>query len=566
MGEQAFAPLVPQEQAPSAMLESTLAQGRPLAPLPAPTGPAQPAQKEPGTFWPTAIAVIAAAEGNFGPLTQIMEQKRKTKLFAQVPGIMTEVSRLTNTGKIDEANEYLQKQSALLGSRAPEIKEHFAPHLARIAKWQEGMTQKKQFVNMERKLQKVLPDYSPTRKAMVDALADVETPMTYEQFQKAMADVDPKIFLSEGREIRSLPIGGTETKALPNVAQKGDITTEAYTRIGAKFPNLTPDVITDVLNAGSPEEKAHMNTLVSTAKQETLSFEYGKATMPEPAIRDAMRENGVSTYELAHGTYSGEQVKQGIAQNFQREIMHAQAPYKAQLLENPFFTSGGRVMAISQTEGPTYGKILKNVNWRDAEAAGGAAIWPTDHVIANVIPLQTAQQNFQDLMPLIHYTTEEGAIARIGEGVAQYINNRVPGGLTPDMSKRQVAAALVKGIVEQLANAGQVKREDMKQIHETLGGAFSTKANADAGIEAFSVFIKNKLDPYVKQQQGIPKASIPAATLSKGTQTTLPGNALNLPIKPPSEAVVPPPEGTPAPPATTSTTKTGVVIDWSKAK
>ena len=56
-------------------------------------------EQEYKSAWPTVIAIIAAGNGNMGPLFKLVEQKRMTAVFKQLNTFLTPAQQLANSGK-----------------------------------------------------------------------------------------------------------------------------------------------------------------------------------------------------------------------------------------------------------------------------------------------------------------------------------------------------------------------------------------------------------------------------------------------------------------------------------
>src|SRR5262245_48996581 len=82
-------------------------------------------EKQQSSFLPNALAIGALLTGNFGPMIQLQEQKRKTAIANVLAPFASQAQQLVNQGKFEEALDLANQAGSQAGARAPEIAQFF---------------------------------------------------------------------------------------------------------------------------------------------------------------------------------------------------------------------------------------------------------------------------------------------------------------------------------------------------------------------------------------------------------------------------------------------------------
>jgi hypothetical protein len=132
--------------------------------------------KEP--IMPQVVAVLAALGGQFGPLMQIYEQRRKTQLSQAVTPHIIKVNQLVRMGKVDEAQSMIAALSSSAGPRSPELGQYLNQFAAKLDDMQAGFADAR-VLYADAKANITDPDDPrQSQVASLKMLLDTQTPMS----------------------------------------------------------------------------------------------------------------------------------------------------------------------------------------------------------------------------------------------------------------------------------------------------------------------------------------------------------------------------------------------------
>lgn len=193
-------------------------------------------------------AWLGAAKGDFRGIQAIEDSKRRTALAKSMVPEMTRVNKLIQTGKWEEASEFVNELAGSYGTRAEYLVPYFQQMQADIKKKQEGWQTLKAVRDayVEAGVTEGQPNY-PILKALNAAVEkrDIWSETSLQGFLTRSA---PHIQNIDGRITQTQPLTGrTTTEQLPAVTKASDVDDYIGNVVGGRN-NVTPRQIADIIN------------------------------------------------------------------------------------------------------------------------------------------------------------------------------------------------------------------------------------------------------------------------------------------------------------------------------
>lgn len=528
--------------------------------------------------WATVIAIAAAGEGNYGPLFQLTEQRRKTKIANEIAPVLAQTSNLTNQGKWEEAVKYLSEQSGLLGPRAPEMIPIINTRLQQIQKKQNDWQQLKEITTVyENRLKgveatggKIHPAQKINLKVLKDAVKS----------RSAIGETAVREMISSGKlDIRQItggtvlvdPMSGltqfepTEQFEMPanfNEYVSGNIgqTPTAIANFlnwkpGTGMPAEAASLKLDIGNVPpTPENQAMMRRQVEIYRKQWADFTIAKQVPLDAEISAANLAQGVPPEDIAFRRFGSPGDSKEKSENkmlnaldfiHKRRVVQEKAPidarldYPPQMQPTPMNAMNihtgqyNRTMSTREAlNSPDY------VVLTEKDSAKASGMFDIANRLRLSAPLLNALPNIDDISARIAF-------------LAQHNLDKVfP--INEDMTNIKMMQTLIKDASEYLMNPMGIPASRFQDMTKGVTSDVATKETMLATLEVFIPYFTARFNEWLTGEKG--KAMKSFGITEKNIKTKLPGTA--TPYKPP----VVKPKKTPKAPKGTTTSNTGAWI------
>jgi hypothetical protein len=510
-----------------------------------------------GSFWPNALAIGALLTGNFGPMIQLEEQKRKTAIGQLATPYMLEATDLSNQGKHEEAQNVINTAVGKFGQRAPEVMQLFKPVIEKVSKDQ---TNWRDMQGLAKWTKLAIPDtahpdavnFRDFAQEAVKNRTLISSSLLENLFTKAI----PHIQVLNGQVQSVGQLSGRLTQQpLANVQTVkevgGPIGEFLSSRLGISIPEIT-----DVLNLkqgmepvqtsagpvafGSREHQyivqAHQDSMALRASQ---SFQ--EKTPLEPSIATALRRDGGATQlQIATGTYTPQQIDAAVTADQARKVGIASAAEIAKIRQNPLLAEQSGLVNLNADTGVPLRR--------------GLSIDEIEKQKLNVVrlPVATFERYRGSVEALTALDNLEPFIANLGNpqtfkqraasGFNRWASDRLGIALTQNIEVSKAFEVMLNGAIEEATQRAGINQndKDIRLIKTFVTGA---GASPEAGRRAVKE-IQKRLADRIYQEVGEASLARPAASTAPPPIAAPPTATPATPTAAPSAQQIP---GVPTP-------------------
>lgn len=503
-------------------------------------------------------AWLGAAKGDFRGIQAIEDSKRRTALAKSIVPEMTRVNKLIQTGKWEEASDYVNELVGSYGTRADYLVPYFQQMQTDIKKKQEGWQTLKAVRDayVEAGVAEGQPNY-PILKALNAAVEkrDIWSETALQGFLTRSA---PHIQNIDGRITQTQPlIGKTTTEQLPAVTKPSDVDDYIGNVVGGRN-NVTTRQIADILNnvtvtlpngkkvtADSVEGrkiKEEYNTLLPIK----ADLELAKSLPIDPAITlQAIKQSG--RLNTARRLF-GEDVDAILDGQMDRIKEQQIAIQKGTTESNPFqaATSGFVTIGTDPKDPDTYLKPQQPMTIDEIrKSKKRVGVFDKAVYDKQVVPAFGGIQTLDTIPEILKINPIETKGDILEQGINMRISRYLGYPVTKNAEVRQEVRTRLNSAIEQAENiiinmpgASGHNREDIATWKAFASGDFKTNAEVLKAVDDIRNRLNQVLDRAVSTT--IPKpgnekapARSPASTIaplipsSKSQITRQPYNADN---------------------------------------
>ena len=499
------------------------------------------------SFMPKFIATVAALKGDFRPLMQMEEQKRKTAIGKALFPTQLKIDEYVSQGDYESAEKLANTAYQAAGARS----EALVPYFQQIHK--DILAKRTQIQNMKTRYEMlkiaVGDDKNNPNYKFVQALGAFmknPTPDSEAGFNQYMSENKPQIQVGDTKVTTVSPMTGqiTETPtthfAPPSAADtiSGKEVVQVHgLKSTADITNLQRGIgVTDINGQVIAPGSQRAQTIIaemSTRQKDEAAYDLKKMIVTDPMLNSAYVASGAGTIkDLASGNITAAGARKAFDFILERKVTEAEAVPLANIRANPYLwaASGGTFVDSNLQEIP-----LQTIE--QMRQSGGTIIPVRQTVLDKTIrPLQERIQGLDYAVEMVNELKKEGvSLETNGERISQGVKDSISKVLGVPVSKsvliKTTIAEIMNKAVEQtgqgLANMGRPSAE-IGRIKKFTSGDF---ASTDDAIQALTI-LQGKL----KQEM--------LNSISVTPQTALPSRAPSgTPYVPQSDTSIVSPKG-----------------------
>lgn len=523
------------------------------------------------------LAILAAVfTKNFGPLLQLEEQKRKTRVANALMPEVVAINKLTAEGKWEEALNRATEVGTAAGARVPEL----APFYQDIAK---RISDK----------QKVWENLKGVYELAKNRITDPNDPRMPDIKAMKIA-IDRRDSLSEGVVQKMFEQQQLKTQRLENVISKTSETTglstfettpSAYksdqfeTYVGhtlAQAHGLNPVELADVMNnqpvKGVDKDKA------AKIREDYNSIQYVNANLKladkipiDPTQILYLQRQGLSNEQIAQRLIGRDAASATIDDLIGRAKELQEAGYLAQINKNPYMPAAHGYMPVhAKADDPNHLRPAPLMTHQQvADSNGKFGLLPKEAVQQNtqalnaLMGLSYIPMMFQERAdPNSPFPSLSGPVAKL---ISDYTN--IP--INSHITISQVARAIVNSSMEELENTKLLPAKEVGRLKAMIESTFQTEKDAlkataiikDRIYERINNHLGTQVEPATEKNKptGVPTvmpSAVGGATGGAVTPTAAPTVA---PTTTPTPTTVPAPTLPKGAVGTPGTTKPGTL-------
>lgn len=501
----------------------------------------------------TITAWLGAAKGDYRGLQAIEDSKRRTALAKSIVPEMTRVNKLVQSGKWEEASEYVNELAGSYGTRADYLVPYFQQMQADIKKKQEGWNNLRAIRNAL--IEGGVTEDSPKGGILKALNAAVEKRDIWSEtsLQAFIAGNSPHVQNIDGSiDITDLMTGKTKRDIKTQVYKAADLDTYTGVKAAAEA-GITVKQLADSMN-GLPIKTADGRTLEANSKEAQAVKARYIAMQPleareklikglalEPALTAQLltthtpeevyfRDFGKSGIEGALTGQAGRITTQKVAE---QEGIMASDPAALQRM--------GRVAVDFDPSSPNYLREMNEpVTINSIKASGGKIGAPRLEVMdKEVKPALNGIESLKLIPQMLgEGNTPQTKGDRLEAGLNQVISSLIGYPVTGDVEIRQAAKAILNSAVESVENVSGHNRQDIKDLKQYLSGDFKTTNELITAVER----VRNRLGQVIERAINVPlpnSSEAQTSTSAKGpTVADRHNNPLNIKRGPATEYLV----------------------------
>lgn len=520
----------------SAMSGSSLTPPRPT-PIPSP----QPASTE-----AKIVAIIAAARGNMGPLFELTEQKRKTKVYQQAADLQSKAYDLINQGKVNEGAQLFEEGITALGGRAPEIGQFLNPVMSRISQMQLWDTQKK---SMQEQLDVRAEQLELTGqeqqakyvRLLSKGLKSFKYPLSPDQIKEYTQSIlNPELRFDNGQVMRMGPLG-TTTEQIPMTFQESSIGGDVAKNVLMSDPelqkvfgnNLSIPNIVNIMRSNDPQAvplQQLVNQRIQTAQAQELKLKEAGNVPLNPDFVAALLRGGASPKDIANRNIGPGTAQAGIEYTAQKAGDVLAEQERVRQRQDVYRTSGGESTVIVRDRGSdNFGQERRGISYDDAARDPNLAIVQNKDLRETIRPLMRAQRDLEYVDMLFDQVGDPDTwMERISTGLANRLSGALGVAISPEMTGRKVAEVIVNRAIRSLDATPNIDKEDMASLRAFVTGGFADVNQAKQAVGVIKNLIDRDLSPYIDQGKAAPPplqksvraiARPPSSNMAAGAET-----------------------------------------------
>ncbi len=460
---------------------------------------------------PTALAVMAALSGNFGPAMMLEEQKRKTSLIGQAVPVVAEINRRINSGAPEKALDLMEKAAAALGPRSPELAAYFQKNLERLS------TTEQERGSAELKVKALIARAADIKRdtgqdapysnwlPILKHLSDQKQPGSAKAIESLFKEITQRqVMKGEGNQYnlvsqfgepmvsQQAPIGVSES-SLHNppgyaMAQAHEMDTTSLTNA----MNGLPYTYKGQQMPGSPLVANLLRRELSQQQGIQGQIEIGKNISVSPDWNDAAIRENIPPERIVSKQLTPEEANRVFDRALQSGAFRNSAMLRE--LENVPIASAnvGKNIIDMNT-----GQLHPTMTMKQANADPDKAILSDKQIdqAQTVLTLNRRLPLLNDLIKKLPNNSD--LLSRLSSFVDREANQRL--GFAPTLTGQQVLQAVVKDSIERYANSQGVPAARYDYITRELTDSSANKQGALAAIASFNSLMSADKEALLKQ-------------------------------------------------------------------
>ena len=464
-----------------------------------------------GSFWPNALAIGALLTGNFGPMIQLEEQKRKTAIGQLATPYILEATDLSHQGKHEEAQNVINTAVGKFGQRAPEVMQLFKPVIEKISKDQTNWRDMQGVAKWAKMAipDNAHPDMVNFRDFAQEAVKN-RTLVSSSLLENLYTKAFPHQQMINGQALQQ---GGLNPAViatpLPNVLMPKDVG-GAVGELLSQRTGLQVPIINDVLNLkegmppvalpsggsiafGSPAHQRLLSEWQGQA-QTRAELELTKDQPKRPEVIEGLHQEGVSNLEINTGTYPLHKLDRALLRAQADKISVASAPERVKMEQNPFVALDKNATAVNARTGLP---IRSALSYDESKRLGDPILWlPNEVFKTQYAPAMEALKGFDKLEPFIESLGNPDTWGkRFDSGAFRWVTDRFGIAVAKNAEASKVLQdVLNKSIEETMSKAGvDVNDVEVGRIKALVTGIGADPAGARTAIAEMKQRIQDRI-------------------------------------------------------------------------
>lgn len=527
------APGIPQSLGtqPSYIQGASASSNLPQSRVNASQGAITRANQPKGSKLPTMIAIAAAANGNFGPLSQLLEQKRKTQLFQTLQQPLKDRSAALQEGDTKLASEIEAKIIGSIGGRSPEMLNMMSQLQAQTTGIQRDAVYAKNWVKfLDPAMKAAGPSMPQTTKDMYGVLKGAigGSQHVSREFLQDFMNRNAQHLQNITGAYRSMsPLTGQATTT-PNVELVQASQLNDSVVLGALGDaGITPNQAMNVANNPRDPKSQQVQSLIAQANSTRRNFELAKVNVPEGFLREELLRMGKTQEQVGFGDYDRNDIATAMQGVIDRNAQQVAANVGASLPETQ------QLLAINKATG----QRVPGMTINQAIQSDQATLLNKDQV-AEATLLYKARDQFRLLLPII---TASPDVDNVGDRVGNYFTalaNRFTF-ISPEMTERKIAQVVIADTIEQYTNATRESGVRFKEVREAVESPKATKQSIIESMRVMSGMLQADLNRIMLLGDASARGFLPG--LPTGGLSPVPSNpgSVDVPAAPVVPGLVP---------------------------
>lgn len=467
-------------------------------------------------FWPGFIATVAALNGQFGPLIQLQEQRRKTALSRELQPSLVQINEMINQGKTKEAQALTQQVFGRLGPRSPEIAAHLTSLTNKISGIEADFTHNesaysfwKNVIEEQEATTGKKHILRPELNALGKAIKD-RTPFGQQLSNIIYNRMQVKSQVTEGGAAQFSESGNVDKVSLPSIFRVEDLSGYVGDTLASELQQqgvpLNNDQVATLLGGRvvttsngqviepTPQNISMLRNRIAQLQGVRAQIELGKQIPIEPVLASELSSLNVAPEKIASRTYTPEQAEQALVKRSQRIQRESAAQLYAKG-DVPAINVGQYVLDI-QT-----GQLVPGISTSKAISQPDRyAVFPDEKRFAQAEQLFNIRNRIAMVVGLLQDPSLPDGGSLIGRARSygeRELNARL--GINPDFTGQQAAQTIAKDAIEILVNRLGVKAERYDYLTRQITDSLVNKQGIEAGLRQIDSLLQVEFNTSVSQ-------------------------------------------------------------------
>jgi len=474
-----------------------------------------------GSFWPNALAIGALLTGNFGPMIQLEEQKRKTAIGQLATPYMMEATNLAHQGKFEEAQNVVTTAIGKVGPRSPEVMQMFKPVMDKLSKDQTNWRDMQQVADFAKM---TIPDdahpdavnFRDFAQKAVKNRTVVSSELLGTLFTKAI----PHMQMINNQAIGQGGLSGRITSIpLPEVQNEKQLETPGGMRVAA-HNNMTTGDLTNVLRLREPGQSVTLgdgrtvsfgdatytkarNEYTGYGMQFDAALEVGKQVPLEPILStQALGRMPADAVATRQGFTQQGMVPALMGDHYTRLTDQQVAVIEGKLRKDPYLPlQSGYTTIDASPDLSRFGTRVGPMTYEEMKASGGKYINVETKILNDRIePAVKAIQGLgymTQMLPMLG--APDTPYTQVVKGINRFISDKIGRDVAKGLSVEKAAELFVERSIEEVQNTKQIDDRVVRQLKERITGRFRTPQDAMETV----AFVQQRLQEEVYRLSGV---------------------------------------------------------------
>ena len=475
--------------------------------------------------WPMILGLLAAGEGNYGPLFQQMEQRRKTRLATQFNSVFQEVNRRASMGDFEGATTYLNEQAGQFGARAPEMMPFVQQTSDFLKAKQENQRAIETWFGIESAYAKNSPNYPKPKKAVLDmvgAALKSESHIRWDVLKEQMLrhKFDTR-YIGATRSFVDPESGYAIDEPITQFTQTSQLQGVIANTLAARYEKqygiaLSPADLANIDN-NKPVFKEGLNItpmvgdnirrdiakMRGTERDIELRKMLPLGTSVNESLEDVLRASGSKDplLDMARGNYEQRDLRAARDSAQQRLIQVAEAPIIADLRKNIAYMNKAGLSAVNlDIDSDNFGVEVPGVSHEYVLKQGGRLGYLRQSLIdKRVTPALQALKGLQYAERMMQELGDpDDFVSQLTVGTSQLLQAFLGVPFSKETTMAQAARMIFNRVVEKVENTETINDASVGQLKNYIAGPFANAEHVKSVVPFLGNRIKENLQYYMQ--------------------------------------------------------------------